>query len=204
MISLKDFIETDLTTLPTDVLTSINIAISNELSTRRIENKKKATHSKFLEHRFIKQKVPTRHWGKYYDELLEQDWSHLFKGGDLTPKYYVYAHINPSEKSMILHEERSKEINFEGTPFYIGKGCNDRAYDLKRNQGHGEILKSLKKSGYNQDKIVKILFENLTEDQAFEIESKLIYFFGTIYERGRHGMLVNLDIPARPDFTREA
>ena len=33
-----------------------------------------------------------------------------------------------------------------------------------------------------------------------EIESKLIYFFGTIYEGGRKGTLLNLDLSKRPNF----
>ena len=32
------------------------------------------------------------------------------------------------------------------------------------------------------------------------MEAKLIYFFGTIYEPKRKGILLNLDPAARPDF----
>jgi hypothetical protein len=33
-----------------------------------------------------------------------------------------------------------------------------------------------------------------------ELEAKLIYFFGTIYEKNRKGLLLNLDLSKRPDF----
>ena len=39
---------------------------------------------------------------------------------------------------------------------------------------------------------------NLTETEALEMESKLIYFFGTKFELERKGILVNLSFPPRP------
>lgn len=135
----------------------------------------------------------------YAQCLLNQDWSFLFESyEDQSSKFYVYAHVDPRETGFGL-----KEFNLQagkGIPFYIGKGTGDRAYDLKRNQGHGKILKILKDGLYEDDRIVKILFENLSERKAMEIESKLIYFFGTKYENGRKGILFNLDISKRPEF----
>jgi hypothetical protein len=48
--------------------------------------------------------------------------------------------------------------------------------------------------------IVHIIAEKLTENEAFELEAKLIYFFGTIYEEARNGVLLNLDLSLRPAF----
>ena len=86
-------------------------------------------------------------------------------------------------------------------PFYIGKGTIDRAYCLKRNQGHGFRLKELFDQGAERSEIVKVIGQNLPEAKAFELEAKVIYYFGTIYEPNRNGILLNLDTGLRPDFT---
>ena len=36
-----------------------------------------------------------------------------------------------------------------------------------------------------------------------ELESKLIYFFGTVYERDKGSCLYNLDTSVRPEFAGE-
>jgi len=69
---------------------------------------------------------------------------------------------------------------------------------LKRNQGHGIELNQLLNRGNTPEQIVCIIKDGLSEAEALEIESKLIYFFGTKFERHRRGILVNLDMPSRP------
>ena len=66
-------------------------------------------------------------------------------------KFYVYAHYRLDTME----------------PFYIGKGSNERAYDLKRNKIHDAISE---KYGH----AVVILADNLTEKQAFKYEKKAI------------------------------
>lgn len=131
--------------------------------------------------------------------ILAQDWSFLFQNyEDESKNFYVYAHLDPRNKSFAC-----KEINVlpcNGMPFYIGKGTGNRAYDLKRNQGHGKAISTLLNIGFDQNEIVRILFDGISERSSMEIESKLIYFFGTIYEEGRKGILLNLDISKRPVF----
>lgn len=136
----------------------------------------------------------------YMRALIGQDWSHVFNGGDTDEKYYVYAHIDPTKSSFITDKRCGG--NYGGMPFYIGKGTGNRAYDLKRNQGHGLKLRQLIEEGITESQIVNILFSNISEAKALEIEAKLIYFFGTVYSRAtkKKGCLLNLDVPLVPDF----
>ena len=60
-------------------------------------------------------------------------------------------------------------------------------------------IKEALDKGYEKKDIVKIVFSGLTESKALEIESKLILFFGSIYERKKGASLYNLDIPSRPE-----
>lgn len=85
-------------------------------------------------------------------------------------EYYVYAHLNPE----------SKEI------FYIGIGFDNRAWNLKAGRNrfwHNYVNK------YGCD--VKILKNNLTREEAGEIEKDLISFLGRRHlDEG--GTLVNI------------
>lgn len=64
--------------------------------------------------------------------------------------FYVYIHLRKKDK----------------IPFYIGKGKGNRAYDKRKR--NDKWLKEMKK-GY----IVKIIKENLNEDEAFKLEAEL-------------------------------
>ena len=136
----------------------------------------------------------------YLPALIMQDWSHIYLecGGDNS--YYVYAHVNPTKKKFCTNSDGGGD--YGGTPFYIGKGSGDRAFNLTRNQGHGKILKELLKDGVPQKNIAKIIFNNLTESKAYELEAKLIYYFGSLYadSKKKKGTLINLDIPSIPSF----
>jgi len=135
----------------------------------------------------------------YLKPLINQDWSHIFFGMDSNPIYYVYAHIDPRKKSFSVDDVCGGR--FDGEPFYIGKGSGNRAFDLKRNQGHGKLIKSILDDGFPTSSLVRIVFNGLTESKAFELESKLILFFGTIYQANRkQGILYNLEIPPTPEF----
>lgn len=83
-------------------------------------------------------------------------------------KYYVYGHYIPESE----------------TPFYIGKGHSKRAWDVRnRNFWWNNIVNK-----YGLE--VKVLYENLTEDEAFSIEKQLITEFGRRDKDS--GCLVNL------------
>lgn len=69
-----------------------------------------------------------------------------------TSDFYVYLHLRESD----------------GNPFYVGKGCGRRAYLFSGRNQYWNRVKD--KHGCT----VKILFNNLTEDLAFELEKEII------------------------------
>lgn len=142
------------------------------------------------------------HRAQYYKALICQDWSCTYPRSSSFGDYYVYAHVDPRKPKF----EPGKNFGgaLPGTPFYIGKGIGSRAYDLKRNEGHGKILRQLLALDYKPEHIVKIMFDGLSEQKAYELEAKLIYFFGTIFNKTKkHGCLVNLEVPKTPVFVGE-
>lgn len=69
-------------------------------------------------------------------------------------KFYVYLHKR-----------------LDGTPFYVGKGCGNRAYtkNYRNDDWHKEAA-----NGYN----VEIVKDNLYERDSYELEKKLIREIG--------------------------
>jgi hypothetical protein len=75
--------------------------------------------------------------------------------------FYVYEHWRPDTK----------------TCFYVGKGKDKRAWNMKkRNVYHKSIQSKLTSIGLAVD--VKILVSNLSEEAAFLVERDLILFHG--------------------------
>ena len=69
-------------------------------------------------------------------------------------RFYIYVHIRLDNN----------------TVFYVGKGTKNRAYDLDRGDFHNGV----------RDKYgcrVEIIKDNLTESQAFRLESKMIKYY---------------------------
>lgn len=82
--------------------------------------------------------------------------------------FYVYAHYNNENDEF---------------PFYIGKGKGNRAYNKIQ---RSEVWNEKASNGL----VVKILKDNLTEKEAYDLEIKLIQQYGRIlYE---NGTLVNI------------
>ena len=82
----------------------------------------------------------------------------IAKMWELTP-YYVYSHVDPSTQEV----------------FYIGKGKGGRAWDyLERGAHHVSKLACLVAQGHAINSWVKIERENLTHQQALEIEKAYI------------------------------
>jgi len=143
-------------------------------------------------------KMPVHARLKYLKPLLQQDWTHLFPDCDSARKYYVYAHVNPAGK--IINFPKEGGGLQMSIPFYVGKGCSNRAYDLSRNQGHGIKLRELLTEGFPPVQIVRLIKTQLTEAEAFSLESQLVYFFRTVYEEKKFGCLYNLEACKRPNF----
>lgn len=137
-------------------------------------------------------------WEPYLSSLINQDWMALYPRETEIGEYYVYAHVDPRNKPFITSEDAGG--NYGGRPFYIGKGIDNRAFDLKRNEGHGKTIKEILTNKWPSSSIVNILFKGLSEQKALEIESKLIYFFGTQFSMIEKGWLVNLTQPPIPEF----
>lgn len=138
---------------------------------------------------------------KYLPFLLSQAWNHLFPSASVIGNHsYVYAHVDPRKKESIL---TGLHKLLPGEPFYIGKGMGRRAWDLKRNQGHGKRIKQILNEGFPSDSLVQIIKEGLNDRDAFVLEAKLIYFFGSIYDESCMGTLFNLVDHIRPEFSTE-
>jgi hypothetical protein len=66
-------------------------------------------------------------------------------------KYYVYAYLRE-----------------DGTPYYIGKGRNKRAWTKGKGEVHPLVNKLL----------IKIIAHKLWENEAYNLEEKLILYYG--------------------------
>jgi hypothetical protein len=135
---------------------------------------------------------------RYLPCVLAQNWESVFPYGDNSVRqFYVYAHVDPREASTALP---SLTTILTGGPFYIGKGSKNRAWDLKRNQGHGKYIAHIRAAGFPDSSMVNIIENNLTEREALVFEAKLIYILGSIYDERVKGCLVNLADHVRPLF----
>lgn len=81
----------------------------------------------------------------------------------------------PSEKIFYVYEHWRLDKN---VCFYVGKGKGKRAWDLKnmRNQHHRNITQKLMDNGFIVH--VKIVADCLSEKESFELEKKVIAFYG--------------------------
>lgn len=86
----------------------------------------------------------------------------------MSNKFYVYFWVDP----------------IAGIPFYVGKGCNDRKFKLHKTQRCYYKLKSFLDKGYSKADIVKVVNENLTEDDALKLEEQYISQYKRIEEGG--------------------
>ena len=134
--------------------------------------------------------------------IMQADISEVYTNKllDSNPKYYVYAHLNEGKKIAV---GSSGVTTFAATlgmaffPFYVGKGTGNRCYDLSRNETHRKVRDRLNLFDSNISTIK--LFQNLSESEALQIESKLIDIFGLMVDGG---MLANLDEGLHPETRR--
>lgn len=194
-LTSKDWFGFNVEGLPDDILNSLYRILLNERDRRRSFRIKDARDRVKLKNRVHSIKSPHRR--KELAPLLEEDWSDLYPPKESERIYYVYAHVTPNQKAGKLDVPPFK---FNGIPFYIGKGCGDRAYDLKRNEGHGQEIRRILSTGARPEEIVQIVKDGMTESEAFCLEAKLIYFFGTRFDGKNNGVLVNLTKPPTPFY----
>lgn len=104
--------------------------------------------------------------------------------------YYVYALLNPLKPG----EWYFNDFKFEYEPFYIGKGKNNRykCHLYKKNLKHKNIKNSTIKKilSYNNNPISIIIYNNLSEIDAFKYEIEIIKHFGR--KQINSGLLSNM------------
>ncbi len=92
----------------------------------------------------------------------------------MTNKYYVYAILDPRK----LGDYKYFDFKFEYQPFYIGKGTKRRlVFTGARNSFCENKIVKIKKE-VNTEPIIRIIKGNLSEDDAFALEIKLIKSIG--------------------------
>jgi hypothetical protein len=109
--------------------------------------------------------------------------------------YYIYFHCNPLKKLFVKNDIKHLFLakNFPGmthVPFYVGKGTGNRAYQFERSGPYAKIRAKLR--GFDLEPSVFIAKSELSENQAFNLESKIIDILGVTHLE-KHGLLVNLD-----------
>lgn len=106
-------------------------------------------------------------------------------------KFYVYVFLDQRKPGIFSYND----LRFSFSPFYVGVGCGSRmrvhfqpkslrGSDIKTN-----IIKKIKKET-GELPIHYRIFENLSQENAFEIEKSFIKHFGKI--RDNSGILANL------------
>jgi hypothetical protein len=98
----------------------------------------------------------------------------------MSDKYYVYELIDPNTKQ----------------PFYVGKGCGNRVkdyykFDLRVTKATQVVIESIRLQGKEIES--KIVAENLSEDEALDLESQLIRKYGR-RTKDINGILTNVNI----------
>jgi len=89
--------------------------------------------------------------------------------------FYIYIYLDPRKSGKYCYED----ICFLFEPFYIGKG-KDRRYSIEhgRNLFFKNKINKIKQSKLQS--VVFKLYENLNEEESFELEIKLIQEIGRI------------------------
>jgi predicted XRE-type DNA-binding protein len=98
--------------------------------------------------------------------------------------FYIYIYLDPRN----LGKYSYKNFSFLCRPLYVGKGKNGRYKEINnRNDDFIDTINEIKKLGLKP--IVFKLYENLSEEQSFELEKKSINEIGRL-ELGT-GYLIN-------------
>lgn len=119
---------------------------------------------------------PSKAFDKSLSSLVNDDWSHLFSSYSSNGNnFYVYFHGRPNSDR---RKYKSLGCVTFTSPFYVGVGQGDRAYNFKRTSIHQKKLSDLVSKGFAREDIVHIVKREMSEAEARELESKLIVYFG--------------------------
>jgi hypothetical protein len=112
-------------------------------------------------------------------------------------KFYVYAYLDPRKPGQYYFN--GLEFCFLFEPFYIGKGNGNRLIHHIRNIKNNikdvnprkiNKIKKILKEGYELEKFVIKLYNNLSSDFACKLETKIINKIGKLNEK--KGSLLNV------------
>jgi hypothetical protein len=100
--------------------------------------------------------------------------------------YYVYIYLDPRKSGKYVYDD----LQFENEPFYVGKGRGYRIYEHLRETRYINSYKinkinKIKKEG--DAPIIRKIYENLSEKEAFLKEKEIILKIGRL----KNGPLVN-------------
>ena len=100
----------------------------------------------------------------------------------MSNKYYVYVYMDPRIKG----EYKYLGVTLSFKPFYIGKGSKKRIYDhltiFSKNCLKSNLIKELQQSGLTP--IIQQLYQDLSEEEAFYLETLWIKHFEIISNGG--------------------
>jgi len=84
--------------------------------------------------------------------------------------FYVYMYVRPDT----------------GEPFYVGKGQRSRAWSYNGHSHNKWLMRKLDdiRSKYKSREFVMIVEENLTEQEAFDMEEELVIKYGKKFDGG--------------------
>lgn len=111
-------------------------------------------------------------------------------------KFFVYALVDPTKKSVVYKLNGIGDFKFDGEPYYIGKGKGKRPYHHLTNyrinkEIHTPKAQRTKKIIESGNKpIIQYIYEGVSEDKAFDLESECILSIGLI--KYKTGTLTNL------------
>ncbi len=95
--------------------------------------------------------------------------------------FYIYIYLDPRKPGYYCYNNTC----FLFEPVYIGKGKNGRYRNLNENRRNRYFIRKINKIKQSiLEPIVFKLYENLNEQQSFELEIKLIKEIGRIDLRG--------------------
>jgi hypothetical protein len=104
------------------------------------------------------------------------------------PIFYVYVLADPRKPGEFTYGKTTLSLE----PFYVGKGKGDRykSHHLRSSPAVKNKVNSIKRSAGRSHR-AKIIARNLTEEQAYELETKLIRLIGR--KQTGHGPLLNMN-----------